>query len=149
MEEADDSTSHHNMVNVKGAFAIGPSRASFVLYPIIYLVQIGLRYSGRFNGQTVSWLRIKQNKNDTSIRQLLGKSVFYIQIFTRSFNKLVWQNCWITEIIIIQCIQIEIYSNPAQNSFELKKKTFGDIKQDFQNYSFYLSGIFKDFLNKK
>jgi hypothetical protein len=70
----------------EGAYAIGRGRASFVLWPIIYLVQIGLRYTGRFNGQTMSRPRIKQNKNDTSIRQLLGNSVFYIQMFKRRVN---------------------------------------------------------------
>lgn len=44
------------------------SRASFVSRTVIYLAQIGSRYTGRFNGQTVSRAGIKQNKNDTSIR---------------------------------------------------------------------------------
>lgn len=62
-----------------GLTTTGPGRASFVLRPVIYLVQIGLRYTGRFNGQTMSQPGIKQNKNDTSIRQALGDSVFYIR----------------------------------------------------------------------
>lgn len=56
---------------------VGPgSCASFVLRAVIYLVQIGPRYTGHFNGQTMSSAGIKQNKNDTSIKQVSDRVFF-------------------------------------------------------------------------
>lgn len=97
---------------------VGPGRASFVLRPVIYLVQIGPRYTGRFNGQTMSQPGIKQNKNDTSIRRAFGGTLCF---FFLSFHIRVCTYCPVVNILALDVREGEFLMKTTNCSFFLHR----------------------------